>query len=130
METKLKGFTWYEPGSPHDGQALFPDVLGPLTVKGGKVPVKYTSFSPRLSLTYDLKGDGKNVFKLSLARYGSQVGNYLAYRLFPYREVDVYWYDTGDGLPHFDELVIGFLLLFLLLRHRLYHGLETQQVRR
>ena len=104
-ETLLKGFTWYEPGSPHHGQALFPDVLGPLTVKGGKVPEKYNAFSPRLSLSYDLKGDGKNVFKLTVAQYGSQVGNMLAWSFFPYREVDVYWYDTGDGIPQFDEVV-------------------------
>jgi hypothetical protein len=104
-ETHLKGFTWYEPGSPHDGEALFPDLLGPLTVKAGKVPVRYKTLSPRLSLTYDLNGNGKDVLKLSLARYGSQVGNYLALRMFPYREVDVYWYDNGDGKPQFDELV-------------------------
>ena len=105
-ETQLKGLTWYEPGSPHDGEALFPDLLGPLTVQAGKVPVRYQTLSPRLSLTYDLNGNGKDVFKLSLARYGSQVGNSLALKLFPYREVDVYWYDSGDGVPQFDELIL------------------------
>ncbi|MBN2345218.1 MAG: hypothetical protein JXO51_02435, partial [Candidatus Aminicenantes bacterium] len=102
--TELPGYTWVDTiDSAHDGLELFPEWLGPLTVQEFKVP-SFKTWSPRLSLTYDIAGDGKNVVKLSAARYGSRVGNELAYDLMPIREVDVYWYDDGDGIPTYNEL--------------------------
>ncbi len=101
----LKKFTWHEPGTPYDGIELFSDRLGALTIPKTTVPASYTLISPRLSLTYDITGDGKNVAKLSLGRYGSQSGNNLAYYLAPpAREIDVMWYDDGDGKPEYNEL--------------------------
>lgn len=103
-KTDLPGFTWVDNVDPaHNGDKFFADWLGPLTIQEYKVP-SFKSFSPRFSLTYDIKGDGKNVIKLSAARYGSRVGTSIAYPLLPTREIDVYWYDNGDGKPTYNEL--------------------------
>lgn len=69
--------------------------------------VKWSVFSPRLSLTYDLFGTGKDILKLSLARYGSQSGNNLADRVNPvgWTEIDLLWQDNNeDGRVTSDEL--------------------------
>lgn len=52
-------------------------------------------FSPRLSLAYDLFGDGKDVIKLAVARYGSQSGFRLADFINPlgFTEIDLVWQD-------------------------------------
>jgi hypothetical protein len=103
-ETTYPGFTWHEPGSPHHGEVLFPDLLSEMRVEGGDSPMKYSVWSPRLSLSYDITGDGKNVVKASAARYGSQSGNNLTFRYWPYRSLYVYWYDDGDMVPQYEEL--------------------------
>jgi hypothetical protein len=56
-------------------------------------------FSPRLSLVYDISGDGKNVLKLNLARYGSQTGYDYANFLnpVPWAEIDIRWVDGAGG---------------------------------
>jgi hypothetical protein len=57
--------------------------------------------SPRLGLVYDITGDGKNVIKLNLARYGSQTGYEYANFLnpVPWAEIDIRWIDgSGGGL--------------------------------
>jgi hypothetical protein len=101
--------TWYEPGSPHDGAPIFGDIMGDLTVPAAKAPVAWKTISPRLSLTYDITGNGKNVIKLSVARYGSQSGNALASNLFPSRETDFYWFDkNADNKPNWDEVMNGY----------------------
>ncbi len=46
-----------------------------LDVKADVVPVKPTAISPRISATYDLTGDGKNVFKASFAQYNGILSN-------------------------------------------------------
>lgn len=46
-----------------------------LKVKADTVPVKPTALSPRVSFTYDLLGDGKNVFKASFAQYNGILNN-------------------------------------------------------
>ena len=46
-----------------------------LDVPAGVVPVKPTAISPRLSVTYDLTGDGKNVIKASFAQYNGVLSN-------------------------------------------------------
>jgi hypothetical protein len=64
-------------------------------------------FSPRVSVIYDLTGDGKNVLKLNLAQYGSQTGYDLAGFLnpAPWAEIDLRWVDAnGDGVIQQSEL--------------------------
>jgi hypothetical protein len=100
----MPAFTWYEPGSPYNGTAMYTSELGQFTVPAGVKAAAYKVISPRLSFTYDITGDGKNVVKLSLARYGGQSGNNLIYNIYPHREIDVYWYDNGDFIPQYDEL--------------------------
>ena len=70
--------------------------------------------SPRLSLSYDLFGTGKDVIKLSVARYGSQSGFYLADYINPlgWTEIDLIWQDgyqnfvmgAADGRVQASEL--------------------------
>jgi len=103
-KTELPGYTWVDKIDPaRNGLQLFPEWLGPLTIQEYNVPSLKT-FSPRFSLSYDFTGDGKNVLKFSAARYGSRVGMDIAYPHMPYREIDVYWYDDGDGIPTYNEL--------------------------
>ena len=67
----------------------------------------WSRISPRLSLIYDITGDGKNVIKVSAARYGSQGGFDLAYFINPlgWREIDLYWQDANaDGRVTAGEL--------------------------
>lgn len=98
-------FTWYEPGSPHHGQVVFADQINALNVKEFTVPAAWELLSPRVSLTYDITGDGKNVVKLSAGRYMSQSGNSLASNYVPYRYGFAYWTDSNlDEIPQFNEL--------------------------
>ncbi len=70
--------------------------------------------SPRLSLSYDLFGTGKDVIKISAARYGSQSGFYLADFINPlgWTEIDLIWQDgyqnfvlgAADGRVQASEL--------------------------
>ncbi len=48
---------------------------GALDVKAGQVPVHPSALSPRISLTYDLTGDGRNVVKASYALYQGYLNN-------------------------------------------------------
>ena len=69
--------------------------------------VVWSRISPRMSLIYDVTGDGKNVIKVSAARYGSQGGMDLAYFINPlgWREIDLYWQDANtDGRVTMNEL--------------------------
>lgn len=69
--------------------------------------VKWQVLSPRLSLAYNLTGDGKNVLKFSVARYGSQSGNNIADWINPvgWAEIDVLWQDLdSDGRVTSNEL--------------------------
>jgi hypothetical protein len=69
--------------------------------------VQWKTLSPRLSLSYDLFGNGKDVLKLAIARYGSQSGNNLADFINPlgWTEIDVLWQDlNGDTRVTADEL--------------------------
>jgi hypothetical protein len=61
--------------------------------------ITWSRISPRMSLIYDVTGDGKNVIKLSAARYGSQGGFDNAYFINPlgWREIDLYWQDGYVG---------------------------------
>ena len=67
----------------------------------------WNTFSPRFSIVYDIGGTGKNVVKLSLARYGSQDGYGMADHINPvgWTEIDVIWQDmNGDTRVTADEL--------------------------
>ena len=67
----------------------------------------WSVFSPRFSVSYDLFGNGKDVIKLSVARYGSQSGNNIADYVNPvgWTEIDVIWQDmNSDGRVTSDEL--------------------------
>lgn len=90
------------PGSP-----LLPHLLPELDIKEIDPGVAFKTFSPRLSLIYDITGDGKNVFKLNVARYGSQDGFYMGHFLNPadWGGIGVYWLDfNSDGIVTNDEL--------------------------
>jgi len=104
-------FQWWEPGSPYHGVNPFPDLLGTMNQAAGDSPQSYEVISPRLSLSYDITGDGKNVVKLTVARYGSQSGNALTTRYaYAPREIDLYWYDDGDFVPEYTEINFDYIL--------------------
>jgi hypothetical protein len=84
-----------------------PYYLPEVSVKEVDPGVKWKVLSPRLSLIYDITGNGKNVLKLNLARYSSQGGYDLAYFVNPvgWREIDLRWVDSsGDGRLQANEL--------------------------
>jgi hypothetical protein len=98
-------FTWYEPGSPHHDQQVFADQINALDVQEYKIPAAWELISPRISLTYDITGNGKNVVKLSAGRYMSQSGNNIASNYVPYRYGYAYWTDANlDEIPQYNEL--------------------------
>ncbi len=84
-----------------------PTYLPALSVAEIDPGITSSRISPRMSLIYDVTGDGKNVIKVSAARYGSQQGFDLAYFINPlgWREIDLYWQDANtDGRVTADEL--------------------------
>ena len=90
------------PGCP-----FLPDLLPALSISSLDPGQSWTTLSPRLSLIYDIAGDGKNVFKVNLARYGSQEGFGMADFLNPmgWSGIGVYWDDlNGDDLVTNNEL--------------------------
>jgi hypothetical protein len=106
-------FTWYEPGSPHHGQRMFADTIAELNVKNYKAPASWSLLSPRVSFTYDITGDGKNVVKLSAGRYMSQSGNTIAANYVPFRYGWAYWTDANlDEIPQYEEVGDLFFDLF------------------
>ncbi len=93
------------PGLTFNGVPIFTDYLGDKSAIAAKADGAFEVFSPRLSFSYDITGDGKNVVKLSAARYGSQSGNSIADHTWAldWREIDVYWADDGDNIPELGE---------------------------
>jgi hypothetical protein len=88
------------------GVSLWPDYIGqPMTAEAQDVDAKWKTLSPRLSLTYDITGDGKNVLKLAAARYGGQSGNSLAGWTWGVnvKYIAVPWADDGDNIPELGE---------------------------
>ncbi len=86
---------------------LLPHLLPGLNIKEIDPGMSWSVLSPRLSLIYDITGDGKNVIKINLARYGSQEGFGMGHFFNPadWAGIGVYWQDlNGDGLPQNDEL--------------------------
>jgi hypothetical protein len=99
-------FTWYEPGSPHHGEQLWPEWNTALEIKEPYKPdAAWSLISPRISFTYDLTGNGKNVVKLSAARYMGQSGNTIGGAYAPFRNAMVGWYDANqDNQITYDEI--------------------------
>lgn len=100
-------FYWYEPGTPHHGEQMFSDIMTSIEIGGdGFTPdASWRLLSPRLSFSYDITGNGKNVVKLSAARYMSQSGNNIAVNYIPYRYAYAYWNDVnGDENPQYGEV--------------------------
>jgi hypothetical protein len=89
-------FTWYEPGSPHHGEQLFPEWNTALEISSPFEPdTAWSLISPRVSFTYDITGDGKNVIKLSAARYMGQSGNTIGGAYAPWRWALLGWNDAN-----------------------------------
>jgi hypothetical protein len=67
----------------------------------------WTTWSPRLGVTWDVVGDGKTIAKLSLASYGDYMANYEAtsWKLGGTSGwANFWWQDNGDGKVNFKEL--------------------------
>jgi hypothetical protein len=56
------------PGNPH-----FPQLMPAVAFQGADAGVVWKDFSPRVGMTYDLTGDGKNIFSTSFATYFGQM---------------------------------------------------------
>jgi hypothetical protein len=54
---------------------ILPNLLPALSFGGVDPGIAFNNFSPRLGLTYDLKGDNKTLVRANYARYYGQVGN-------------------------------------------------------
>ncbi len=84
-----------------------PKYMPGLSVQEIDPGVKWKTFSPRLSLVWDIFGTGKDLLKFSVARYGSQSGFGLADFINPlgWTEIDVIWQDlNADGRVTNNEL--------------------------
>ncbi len=91
-----------QPASP-----FLPMYLGEKAISSYDPGVKSKVFSPRFSLIYDIFGNGKDVIKLNLARYGGQSGYEFAAFTNPlgWTEIDLRWVDSnGDGRVTNNEL--------------------------
>jgi len=84
-----------------------PQYMPALTIDKFDPGISWKVLSPRFSLSYDLFGNGKDVFKLSVARYGSQSGFKIADFINPlgWTEIDMVWQDLdGNGRVTADEV--------------------------
>jgi len=99
-------FTWYEPGSPHHGERLWPEWNTDLEISNPFTPdTAWSLISPRVSFTYDITGDGKNVVKLSAARYMGQSGNTIGGAYTPWRWAWIGWDDANvDNQITYNEI--------------------------
>ena len=55
-----------------------PDLLPAVTYPGVDPGVTFWTFSPRMGFTYDFAGNGKTILRGNIARYGSQMGIWVA----------------------------------------------------
>jgi len=86
---------------------FIPNLLPGLEIQQLDPGKSWNVLSPRISFIYDLFGNGKDVLKLSLARYGSQEGFGMAGRLNPmgWGGIGAYWQDlNGDMVTDANEL--------------------------
>jgi hypothetical protein len=83
--------------------ALQPDMVSPDLIKPPKI---FTTFSPRIGLTYDIFGDGKTIAKLAYTMYpggGLGTGYNVPGGMYPW--LDFWGVDTnGDGKFDLQEL--------------------------
>lgn len=89
-----------------DGMPIFTPYISELWAIEGDVRTGYRVFSPRVSVTYDIKGNGTSVLKASYAGYGSFSGSHLSRLNWDLQgnEIDVYWNDkNGDLVPQVGE---------------------------
>jgi hypothetical protein len=92
---------------------MFADTIDELNVQNYKAPASWSLLSPRVSFTYDITGDGKNVLKLSAGRYMSQSGNTIAANYVPFRYGWASWTDANlDEIPQYEEVGDLFFDLF------------------
>jgi len=84
----------------------FPEYLAAQTISEYDPGFVNSVLSPRLGLSYDLTGDGKNVVRLSLAIYGSQTGMDPAVFVNPSSAgIGLLWKDAdGNGRVAIGEL--------------------------
>jgi len=61
-------------GAPVPANPFFPTLMPAIDFKGADAGVTWTDFSPRIGFTYDLTGNGRNVFSSSYATYYGQMG--------------------------------------------------------
>jgi hypothetical protein len=88
---------------------LVPTWLPAVAFPGADPHVKFNNFSPRLGLTYDLKGDGKTIARANYAMYWGQVGDgAVAGQINPVSSVSVRypWVDlNGDKAAQANEIL-------------------------
>jgi hypothetical protein len=53
---------------------VFPELMPAISYRGADAGVIWTDISPRLGLTYDLRGDGRNILSSSYSVYYGQMG--------------------------------------------------------
>ena len=86
----------------------FPALMPAIAFKGADADVVWKDFSPRIGFTYDLTGNGKNVFSSSFATYyGQMAPGQLSSQLAATGAVQVQypWTDiNGDGFVQFAEV--------------------------
>lgn len=72
--------------------------------------VKWQVLSPRFSVSYDIFGNGKDVIKFSVARYGSQSGNYMADFINPVGFTWIYllWQDLNSDTRVTEDELFGY----------------------
>ena len=91
------------PGSP-----LYRGLLPAVSVSGRDAPFRWSDFSPRIGVTFDLTGKGRTLVRASYARYADQLGSALLAGLSPIAtvgELDYPWVDAdGDGLAGAGEI--------------------------
>jgi hypothetical protein len=88
---------------------ILPDLLPAVDFKGADSGVAYNDLSPRLAITYDLKGNGKTVLKASAARYYG-LGIYTAGTLNPTGSTTLayFWTDlNGDLFAQRNEILFS-----------------------
>jgi hypothetical protein len=89
---------WQNYFGPGVADAVF-NVLPGLDIPENKPDFAYNTVSPRFGLTWDVTGDGKNIAKLSLAKYGDYMGVGFAGNFYPLGTggFNNYWWIDGNG---------------------------------
>ncbi|MDH4195913.1 MAG: hypothetical protein OEW05_00740, partial [Candidatus Aminicenantes bacterium] len=93
--------------SPVKASRIAPDFLPALTFPAIDPGFAFLTLSPRIGFTLDLTGDGKNMLRANVARYGSQVTTDFSSLLNPARQAYAvyFWKDlNGDDLVTTNEL--------------------------